>query len=418
MSSTSVQIEKLNINELTILLGHLRLGENHLKEKLNRQQYKSLLRLASVNMFDAQKINMNLPEKIGNISLGLNTVVTSTFGAWMGFSAFLGLRLNSTPILSMIILLAVVACLFVGYFSAKITRNNARSAIVKQKIHNLQKIILQQIINKQQKELDSLNKFLNYSLRYIHEKSTFPLPLFEQELPQASDRDVLENFSYWISRLSSAIKLKAEVIADKKIYTFYSLRLLKILQKLEKIAKISAEYEPNKQSSAGQSSFVEVLSSQNQFVYQRGRKNWLRENALVLAAGGITTLFGSFASMFVFLAGAPNVAKEFGFTELFLMLTRPGARILEFTIALSLTTYYAISFVYSNYKNYLRGDILAHTRKELVALEEEELKLQKKISLLRKIKVQARRIINIYTAIENIAYYRETNAYSNSGNAR
>ncbi|HRD70801.1 MAG TPA: hypothetical protein PK657_11715 [Legionella sp.] len=416
--SSSVRIEHLNLSELNILLGHLRLGEAHLKDQLSKEQFNSLLHLGSLNLEQKINVSSNKAEKSGNVALVLNTIITSVFGAWMGFSGFAGLRLNSPVTLACITGIALIISLLVGYFSFKLTAVNAQSAIYKQKIHNVQINVLKLIISKQQDSLESLIKYLNHSVNYLKAKSqntSFFLKKEEGNEKPLVNFDTPEEFSTLMIDLTGAIQEKIKEISRKKIYNFYKERLLKIIVNLDKkimqtlFINHSGQNNNISRSLDHKMSFIQILSTQaDQSTVSKPRKNWFKDNILALAAGSIPTLLGGFASMFVFLAGGPNLAKELGFINLEHSLRNPHSQMIELGMAVLLTLYFGISFIYNNYKNYIRQHEIEKSIRELVLLEKEDIYLKRKFTLLTKIKSETRRIINIYTAIENIEeYYRE-----------
>lgn len=409
--SNNLQLEHLNLTELNILLGHLRLGEAHLKKQLNNEQYKSLLQLGSLNFDQKNKITSNKAEKSGQVALVLNTVITSVFGAWMGFSAFMGLKLDSPGELLCITLLALSISLIVGYYSFKLTAQNARTAIRKQKLLNVQAKILKLMIFKQEEFLTSNIKYLNHSLAYVESKSGQANEIAKHPV---YDFENQESFGQWRDKLVNAIKIKTEGITKRTIYQFYSDRLHKITELLSKKLNndlfLNSEIFLNKthsqlsiQTDNEKNSFIHILAKpqSSSFVMPR-QKTWFRDNFRSLIAGIVPTLLGGFASMFVFLAGGPNLARELGLMILEQRLRHPHSRLVEFSVALMLTLYYGISFVYNNYKNYLREHESDKTVRELVELDKRNVYLKRKLKILAEIKIDCRRIINIYTAIENI----------------
>jgi len=405
MTSSNIQLESLDLLELNILLGHLRLGEGHLKKQLSRAQFKHLLELGQLNIEQQINVSSNRAEKSGNIALVLNTVITSVFGAWMGFSGFMGLQLNSYLMLSGITIIALFTSVLVGYFSFKLTLKNAQAAIYRQKIHNIQLTILKLITSKQQETLSSVVKYLNHALHYVTTKS---LPFKEKKADnKLFDFDQIEDFHQWKDQVTKAILVKSEIIKEEAIYIFYSERLLKIIDRFDQIINASFLLElptTSLQSHLkGDQSLLQILSRSPDYVtYQSPHRTWFRQNFLALIAGIVPTLLGGFASMFVFLAGGPNLAKELALHHVEAALRKPGARFIELSIAVALTIYYGASFVYNNYKTYIRQHEVEKIKKHLIRLEKQDVYLKRKRTILSKLKRETKRIINIYTAIENI----------------
>ncbi|STX29910.1 Uncharacterised protein [Legionella beliardensis] len=411
-----VNLEDLNIVELEILLGHLRLGEAHLKKNLNKRQFKNLIQLGSLNITQHTNIQSNGKEKSGNVALVLNCIITSTFGAWMGFSAFMGLHLDSFIMLAGITLIALLTSSLVGYFSFKLTALNAQAAINKQKILNVQLHVTRLIFNRKQEQIESLTKYLNHSINYLFKNTPSvgrKLAVENCEFNENSD------FISWINDLCFVIKKKCDEVKSEKIYEFYGDRLNEILNSVQglltthwitdsegdiSVVELMEKKGWNLALPDDSSSFIQVLSNpvnkRDLFIKQ---KSWVRKNLLTLIAGVIPTFLGGFASMFVFLAGGPNLARELGLDSLAQALRNPSARLVEFSIAVSLTIYYAISYAYNNYKLFLRDDEAEKTKKEIVKEEQATIDITTKLNVLEKMKEQMMRIINIYTALEKIA---------------
>ncbi|MGQ3888504.1 hypothetical protein ACQUW5_05670 [Legionella sp. CNM-1927-20] len=411
-----VNLEDLNIVELEILLGHLRLGEAHLKKNLNKRQFKSLLQLGSLNFTQRNNIQSDGREKSGNVALVLNCIITSTFGAWMGFSGFMDLHLNSFIILAGITSIALLTGSLVGYFSFKLTAQNAQSAVNTQKILNVQLHVTRLILNRKQEQIESITKYLNHSLNYLYKNT----PSVGRN-PSLDYCDFNENSDFidWINDLCFVIHKKCEEVKSESIYEFYGDRLNEIINNLNGL--LTTHWITNADGDISvvdlmekkgwslslpddNSSFIQVLSNpvnkRDPFIKQ---KSWVRKNLLALIAGVIPTLMGGFASMFVFLAGGPNLARELGLHSLAQALRNPSARLIEFSIAVSLTIYYALSYAYSNYKLFLRDEEAEKTKKEIVKEEQAIIDLTTKLNVLEKMKEQMMRIINIYTALEKIA---------------
>lgn|GEM_PF-1629648 len=401
----NIQLENLNLMELNILLGHLRLGEYHLKNLLGKQKYTCLLAQGSLNSDQNFKIQTNRAEKSGNIALVLNTVITSIFGAWMGFSGFLGLHLNSVPMLITIILLALFVSITVGFLSFKLTTQNSKKAIHNQKIHNLQLNVLELMVSKKEEVVLSLIKYLNYSLRYVQEHSG---------LKADSDNEFLEFndfpcYEQWTKKISSALNAKINANKNNIFYNFYCERLIKIIKKIENIIQSNQstfishkELLPEKQSCSNL--YTDLLANpvNSKSMPRYASKTWLRAHFTSLLGGLIPTFLGSFASMFVFLSGGPNVAREFGKLTLETAIRQPNARLIEFSLAISLTLYYSVSFIYNNFKMYLRDQEIEKTRKIIMQRENELFEFDNKYNTLIRMKNQTTRIINIFTAMENI----------------
>lgn len=409
----SILLENLNLTELDILLAHLRLGSGHLESQLNTEQLTNLLDLGSLDYEQKINIESDKLEKSGNVALVLNTVITSIFGAWMGFSSFMELHLDSYRMLYGITSLAVLTSITVGIFNFRLTTKNAESALYNQRIHNLQHKILKLITRKEQEQLQALTKYLNNALNYIIEKSKVSESHGHESQKICSNFQEDADFSSWFTEIQNCVELKAERIKKNSLYKFYSSRLLKSLHHIK--AVLETNYiiiQPSSntlcttfklKNNLSHNPFIRLLS---RFRIEKTNislpKKWLKSNYLSLLAGIFPTMLGGFASMFVFLSGGPNLAKELGLTHLMHTLKNPSSRLIEISIAISLTVYYGLSFIYNNYKNYKRDYEIEKIKRFTNQLEREDVFLKTKISVLSKIKTEVIRIINIYTALEKL----------------
>ena len=409
----TITLESLNLTELDILLAHLRLGSGHLESQLDEEQLSSLLSLGSLSYEQLNNISSNRLEKSGNVALVLNTVITSIFGAWMGFSGFMELHLDSYSVLCGITALAILTSLTVGIFNFRLTLKNAKSAIHNQRIHNLQLNTLKLITNKEQKKQQALIKYLNNALNYLVDKSIVNLDPKNPREKLSVDFQEDADFSTWFFQLNNAVESQANVIAEDPEYKFYSTRLLKSLLNIKTLLETSyINLEPRSKSlcttikSGNQlthNPFIRLLSRfRIEKTNQPLHKKWLKSNYLPLVAGIFPTMLGGFASMFVFLAGGPNLAKELGLTHIEHLLKNPTARLIEISVAISLTIYYGLSFVYNNYKNFKREFEVEKTKRFTNQLEREDVFLKMKIGVLNKIKAETTGIINIYTALDKL----------------
>ncbi len=235
----SIQLESLNLAELNTLLSHLRLGTGHLKKQLTSSQLSNLLSLGSIDYNQFLNISSNKFETSGNVALVLNTVITSVFGAWMGFSGFMELHLDSYIVLSLITSIAVFVSSLVGFFSFKLTNDNAKSAIHNQRIYNLQLEVLKLIINKENEPISSHVKFLNHALYYVTYKNRIEKHLAIPTKKSTFTFDNNTDYMYWLTGMQNAINYKINVIAKEKIYKFYSVRLAKTVNTLKETIELS-----------------------------------------------------------------------------------------------------------------------------------------------------------------------------------
>lgn len=112
---TRFLLPNLNLVELQIFLEHIRLGPDHVKKLLNKKQLAEVLELGCLTQEQLNEVSTDRIEKIGNVALALNSMLTSTFGVWMGLSGCMGLDLGSTIVFSTVTSIACVLSVSLGY---------------------------------------------------------------------------------------------------------------------------------------------------------------------------------------------------------------------------------------------------------------------------------------------------------------
>jgi hypothetical protein len=403
--SNQLILENLDLSELHILLGHLKLGKSHLTNLLGKQDFKKLLESGNVSLEAKMKISTNAAEKTGNVALVLNTVITSVFGAWMGFYGFMEKKLHSYHMLIIITGIAIIAGLIISGINVKLTANKGKDAIAEKKIYNLQinivKIIIARLKNDFEQHANFLNNALKYFAKATHSSDKFEPITFEK----------IEDFYQWGTLVKNTVELNQKNRNTSKIYTFYNNKLSQLLEEIIHILDINFSdaslFRPTTKKfeivEANPNNFSKILTVHKEhFVSLESEKNWLKISYLDLIAGILPVLLGGFASMFVFLTGGPDLANEFGVTWLATLLKTPLAKAIEFTGALGLTSYYGWAYFYNSYRNHTRKRELAKSRRKRALLEKKQIFLNDRLVTLAKLKQKAQNIIDIYTAIRTI----------------
>lgn len=393
--------EPLEINQLKNVMGNLRLEATQLKNKLAKLQWKELLNLAQLPPEQHQNLKANGFEKAGQIALVLNTIVTSMFGAWMGFHAFTGSKTDSFFQFSIVGTLTFVLSIFFGYSGFKYIKNNALASIEKQKLLNIERDVLQLIIKKnnqeQEKVINSINKSLNLLLRRMETgiKAVEPTSF----IIQCSDDfcKKINGFLKLITTIECSFSSKIiDIIFDEKLKNNRT-------QLVDYLATINhrESYLDNKNNR--DDSLLAALTAPADFrIPKFSFSSWIQTNYLSLIVGLFPTLFGCFASMFVFLSGGPDLAKSLGFWSLLKTLKHPTSQLIEFFSAVSLTVYYGSSFAYNKYKLYTRTTQEEKTKKIIADLEQDIANIESEILILKRINNDVLFFVNSYTSLDRL----------------
>ena len=415
--SEQTELENLSFLELNVLLQHLRLGVVHLKKHLNQNQLNDLLSLGELKEIQQKNIKSDAAEKTGNAALLINTVITSVFGAWMGFAGFMQMKLGSMFVLYLMVALATLISGLVGFYSFKLIKSQTKNSIVKQKINNVQLRILKTLNLKRQNDIRTLLDQLNTTLVQLDDNQE---TLANKNMKR--DFSSKEVIAEWLNCLNKILASKVESLPHEPIYQLYIDELAFLKKRLKIVLSKNLEIKEekiNSQNSAlsnkrcrlkhshdGQS-FIKILTNPNTVSPKTDTKRaaWLKTNKLSILLSLIPTLLGCFASMFVFLSGGPNLAKEFNMPNLVTLLTSENGRIVEFSMALLLTFYYSFSSIYINRKNFARDQELEKSRKEINNEEAHLIEANAKINMLEKVKIQLRRISYLFKILNRISVY-------------
>ena len=400
------ELEDFEPSQLHIFLKHISLGKEHLQSILTPQQLKDLLSWCELRDDHKKQILATKIEKLGNMSLIINTILTSTFGAWMGLSGCIGCGLGSYKALMLISIFAFFVSGLVGYMSLNMTKKQAYMAIDKQRLLNLEWRILQTINDKTHQKADSEILYLNSAI--------FILNTHKEEGAEKPDfrfKKVEEAYE-WFAALDQVLKQRLNEIENSSAYSFYQNQVSQLSYLIKKTLAKHVKYLETLASTQKKMSrehkvkitlpFLKVLTNPNYALPKQRLTSsyWLREGVNELLLGLTPTIWGGFASMFVFVGGIPNIARELGFTETADFLIQPGARIVEISLAILVTSYFGFSFLYAFKKGWQRDQLMERTMKEISEEETHLLISTHKLHMLYKVKSYIQKMISVFTALK------------------
>lgn len=345
---TTNYLHTLSVKQLIGILRHVQLGHEYLSKKLPRQEYQDLLSIGSLSNNQLSRMKSDRQEKVGNVSIVVNTILTSCFGAWLGFSAFSQISFIS-PFGFIIILCALGFGFLTAYLSYSLTHSQARLAFKKQQLCNVEQVVIDIIINKRKTKITALQEKINHILMSL-------------------DKTInINNDTCNENKLFDCLKKMSQPFANAQYKTLiaksyrtiqYSVKKLTFDkdQKIERKEGFdSADFLIN--TSMTNASYIKILTKTDIDARHQIPKvdNWLRRNSMGILVGLLPTFLGSFASMFVFLNGLPallaGIGVHFGFTATEVFALKQSALLL----ALSISLYFAYSHIHSNYKAFKRA---------------------------------------------------------------
>lgn len=395
------KIKNLSTLQLKYLYEHLRLGEQHLRKILDKEQFKQLLRLNYLNPEEKENIYPDKAEKTGNITFIINTIITGIFGAWLGLAGFTELKLTSYTALFSITTLTASLSGILGYYSFKQVQTDANSAVIKQKLLKLQIDTMSFVNQKYDESITATIKKINAILKEFDSNA----PLFNK-----NDFSSEKQLSVWFENFTKMLQKEERICSQNKSYQFYAYELNDIKNNVKKIIfskrkMIRAQTDnPN---------YIDILTRPEAATPKQPalRKSWLKGNLTRILVNLVPVLIGSFGSMFVFLTGTPSLSKEFGAHQILQAITSPTARVIEFLLAIALTLYYGFSNVYNFRKTFKRNDELEKTYKQIINQETESLETNAKLSMLKKINHLMKRLKATHNILQTTIHNSKKNHF-------
>jgi hypothetical protein len=390
-----MDLDHLTVAELIILEEHIKIGEKHLKKHVTEEEFHELLALPDISEKSAGRIKSTDTEIAANLSLVLNTIFTATFGAWMGYSGFLGLDLFSGWTFGFIVFIA--ACLggFIGYQNVQATKGQARNSIHLQKFQMLQLKILEKIKQKKTQEKDQLIQNINHQFRSLSEGSF-----------AGSKSNTLDLFAEWDAKLKEIIHDKMslfEHVAAKNLFmnelSTIQLDLKRVMSNYPQDENIEVIHEnaKNRHLASYLQKLINVSPKRSV-----SPPDWLESSKQSILIGLAPTLLGGFSSLNVYLGGVPLILKNYGREDLAALLANPKVKAIELTISLLITFYFGFSFLYANRKNFKRQRELAKSAQLIIQTESTLTLLDAWTIKLKELKSSLDRLVRMYTLIKSL----------------
>jgi hypothetical protein len=415
--SDELSLHKLKVRELNSFLKHVKLGQPHLKRKLSKSDFHKLLKTVSLNTRQEHSIKTDKQEKAGNISLVLNTIVTSCLGGWLGLAGFTHYSLHSLFTVFVVILTVVIGG-WIGYLSYQLTSRQASEAIVDQKLANCQIDIIHEILAKKNKTSTRLKNKIKQLINFCADKDLFvegsQIDFMKMLSPGHSDSLVKVNIQSFLKK-----------IADPEITEFYQQKFSALTEAIEHNVKsysahmTTEPHTPKKVASDLTEANVLVTNTLTNPSYIKvltkpdtpSRKQitridaWLKTNLLAIGVGLLPTVLGGFASMFVFLNGLPEILAHFHFVKHIDSQMAFYCKIFGITSAFLLTVYFGYSHIHTNFKAFKRAQELERSEDKVAHLEEQVQHLNIAQQSLLKIRHQLVQLQQLFQTLKFMTRY-------------
>jgi hypothetical protein len=345
------KLNHLAAAELILLQKHIELGRDHLIRILGKKGFEKFLHFARPSQETMDLFKADDMETTGNLILVVNTIITGSFGGWMGFSGVMEMKLGSSLMFEMVLSLAVLAGIAVGYLNFRSTKQEAIQAIQTLQLTQFEIDILNEIQRIREYELEAVKGNIQATMTSLS-SSVASLPLNE-----------------WLPATLHALDEKIFFYQKHPAYLFFKKEVEAIKMRLQrnvKERKSSLIYDRNHKRTI--SPLIESLIS----VYPQETKkpqSWFKQNFKKILISLIPTLFGGFGSLFVYLSGGPQIAQAFEYDRLVSLLMSSYATPIKITISILVTLYFGFSSLYSLRKNYRRSMEIEAKQTEIVKKE-------------------------------------------------
>ncbi len=376
------KLNELTPPELILLQKHIELGKDHLIEVLGKKGFQDFLQFGRPSQKVIDQIKTNDTETAGNLILAVNTIITGTFGGWMGFSAMMELNLGSPVIFGLVLSLATLVGATIGYQAFRSTKQAVIQTVQTLQVLQLESEILQKIHKKRECELHEIQEDLCAAVNELSPSKAKP------------------SISEWSLALNGAIDEKISSYQNHPAYLFLKKEITLIKAQMKKnFEEGSSEKEVSHPSDGGHKRELPPVIEQLIRSYPResaASKSWVSRNSRIIFISLIPTLLGGFGSLFVYLGGSTQIAKAFECNNLVAFLTSPHAKSIKLAIAILVTLYFGFSFLYSNKKNHKRNMEIEKKREEILKEESFLTLLDEKLFKFRQVREDAEKIREMF----------------------
>lgn len=371
--------------ELIILQKHIELGKDHLINFVGKKGFEDLLALARLDKNVVKGLKIDNTETAGNLILTVNTIITGSFGGWMGLCGMLELGLGSSPIFYGVLSLATLLGALIGYQSVRLSKSITAAATEAQQLLQLKSIILKEVHTKRNQEMRKIEELLQSSLRQSPPvKNLSTLAGWSKEFDQ-----VIEG------KLSSYKKSPLYSFLQREATAFRTTVQRHLGQMCEEEENIEIVHPAPEERTKALPPILQKLTSRYPQTL-RTSDSWTSIHAGSLILSLIPTLFGGLGSVFFYLTGSMSIARAFEQDYLVAVLTTSEAKFIKIIISILVTTYFGFLFLYTN-RNRNKRAVEIEKKQQMLVTEEAALTLlDEKLFKLRKIKGDVEKIVEIF----------------------
>jgi len=386
-----LHLERLNEVHLLLFQKHIELGQEHLRTLLSQEGVEELCAAEEPNPEAQKRIEPNVTERAGALTLPFNGVLSATLGAWLGLNGFLGHFITSKLLFQGVIFISMGLGVLIAVLNYRGMKRGIQRRVDERMLQDIQLDILDFLIGKRTIEIEEKTEEINQMLKTLHVSDVGELPFIP-----SNEFNNHESCLRWLEKLEQHVGKRREA-ENPQVYDLFAGEITALKEKIreslgEKPASTKKALPP----------ILETMI-RTPLRAQKKRKSWLGKNWKQLLSGTIPTLYGSFSSVFVYLNGAPQITAQVGWESMHAFLTHPSVRAAEMTTAIGSTLYFAFSFVNANRKKFMRDQEIAKTQEGIVEQQGKLSVLDDKLSKVKEALLSLQRITVIFEILKKLS---------------
>lgn len=352
----NINLSNFKIEELQIILGHLKLGKEHLKKQLPPEQFKELENYGFAAKREENEWKVDKTEKLSHVAIILNSIITGIFGVWMGLAAVLDIDVNSK--LEYVSGASLICGGLMGIAILILNKKESQNALSSQKLQNFESQIFETIYQKQKEKLVELIEVLKKKYEEICHKAPEKIPAsFEKK----------EDFASWFYLFHQGIHLRLNEFPKEKIFQYYRDEVLQILKKTEDsfiekgelvgdfATALNKENMPTSDPEKTYHSAVEILINPSLSIptKQKNKKTlWCKQEIFGLLFALFPFMLGAFGSILMWCNSTSLLPKIFNL-EAFWDSSQCSPYV-KVVIAIFFTLNFTFFYYYSQKKSFQR----------------------------------------------------------------
>lgn len=398
-------LNDLAIEELQIILEHLKLGMPHLKKQLTPKQFNELEVFGAIEDADSVKFKSNKIEKFCHLAMVLNSIISGIFGVWMGFVASLDLDIasNLIPVTGFALLCGGI----MGIATIIANIKKSKNAVSQIRLQNFESQVFEEIHQKQQRLLSEITEKLKK--RYV---------LIAGALPEKEPKNFekKEDFCSWFYLFHQAIHQKLNKFPKEDIFQHYRNEALRILRQTEetyiKAAELIGNFAASLRKNVTTFQFKEIpvlnllmdpsLSKPKEEIEKDG---WGKKNIFNMALTLIPAILGSLGSILMWCNSITIFRSFFLYIEgNGLSLPSQCTPCTKMVISIIFTSNFAFFYFYSQKKTLMRKSKINEKRKSLLNQEAMTVQMSQRLNLMLSLDARIEEIMK-FLEYSNIFHY-------------